>query len=198
MVRFSFPVQVNEYAARMVACCVAVALTVAYFMAAPWILPVLAVGFVLRVCWGPRFSPLARLAMAVAPRLREPHMVTGAPKRFAQAIGALCTIAATGAWATGHLTAAWAIAGLVVVFATLEASIAFCMGCWVYRRLQLAGVFAPDVCVDCVARTTARRPTVPSAIYSAQPEPQQLEPSVIVAHLASTRARTSPSELSGL
>ena len=41
---------------------------------------------------------------------------------------------------------------LIVVFATLEASIAFCMGCWVYAQLQRAGVFPPDACVDCVPK----------------------------------------------
>ena len=33
--------------------------------------------------------------------------------------------------------------------ATLEASLAFCMGCWIYARLQALGLIAADACTDC-------------------------------------------------
>lgn len=149
MAFFSFPELVNEYAARLVATVVAGTLVVALATGAWWLVPVLAAGFVLRVGWGPRFSPLARAAMSLAPKLWTVRPVVGAPKRFAQAIGAACTLAATGlhfAGATGPYTA---LLGVMIVFATLEASIAFCMGCWLYARLQEAGLVAPDACVDC-------------------------------------------------
>jgi hypothetical protein len=146
---FSFPAQVNEYAARTVAACVLLLTLTAYTLNAPWLLAVIAGGFLLRVGWGPRFSPLARMAMAVAPKIWAVKPVSGPPKRFAQGIGAVCTVTATALWLTGHLTAAWGVAGLIVVFASLEASVAFCMGCWIYGRLQNAGIFPHDACVDC-------------------------------------------------
>lgn len=146
---FSFPAQVNEYAARTVAASVLTLTVTAYFLNAPWILGFLAVGFLLRVGWGPRFSPLARIAMMLAPKIWPVRPVAGAPKRFAQGIGAVCTVTATALWLSGSVNAAWGVAGLIVIFASLEASVAFCMGCWIYARLQNAGIFPHDACVDC-------------------------------------------------
>ena len=147
---FSFPERVNEVAARLVAAGVATSLTIALLFGQHWILPVLALGFLLRVGFGPRFSPLARAAMSIAPRLAAPRPVAGAPKRFAQGIGALCAITASALFFTGHLTAGRSVTALVLVFATLEASIAFCAGCFMYRLLQRAGILSPDACLDCV------------------------------------------------
>jgi hypothetical protein len=160
MAFFSFPAQVNEYAARTVAATVASLLIVSFALGFAPILPFLAVGFLLRVGWGPRFSPLARLASeVVAPRLWPVKPVSGPPKRFAQGIGAVFTVTATVLWLTGHLTAAWGFAGVIVVFASLEAIVPFCMGCWVYGRLQGAGLFPADVCVDCAPQSRRLRPS---------------------------------------
>jgi hypothetical protein len=146
---FSFPSQVNEPAARLVATGVVASLTAAWALHLPWLVPLVALGFVLRVGWGPRFSLLARGAMALAAALFPKKPVAGAPKRFAQGIGAACTVAATALFATGHAAAGWYIVAMIVGFATLEAALAFCMGCWLYRQLQRTGVFPDDVCVDC-------------------------------------------------
>ena len=148
---FSFPSQVNERAARLVAATVAVALGAALVLRAWWVVPLVAAGFLLRVGWGPSVSPLARAAMAVARRFWAPKPVSGAPKRFAQAIGAACTLGATGLFLAGQPTPAWALVGTVVLFATLEATVPFCAGCWIYRRLQGLGVVPADACVDCGA-----------------------------------------------
>ena len=149
---FSFPAQVNERAARLVAATVATLLSAALLLHAWWIVPVVAIGFLLRVGWGPRLSPLARAAMWGAARLGPPRPVAGPPKRFAQGIGAACAITATALFATGYAVAASAVVGMVIVFALLEASVAFCMGCWIYGRLQRLGVVSPDVCTDCAPR----------------------------------------------
>jgi hypothetical protein len=151
---FSFPDRINEYAARTVATVVASSLVVAFVFRWSWVFPILGAGFLLRVGWGPKISPLARFAMAFAGRFLGTKPVSGAPKRFAQGIGAVCMIAATTLWLLQLDTAAWIVAAMVVVFATLEASVAFCMGCWVYARLQYAGVFPPEVCTDCAPRPT--------------------------------------------
>ncbi|MBS2021789.1 MAG: DUF4395 domain-containing protein [Deltaproteobacteria bacterium] len=146
---FSFPAQVNERAARLVAAVVAVSLAGALVGRVAWLVPLMAVGFVLRVGWGPAFSPLARGAVALASFLWAPRPVFGKPKRFAQAIGAVCTLGASALLFAGQGLAAWSLVGLVVVFALLEASLGFCAGCWLYARLQALGVFGADVCVDC-------------------------------------------------
>ena len=159
---FSFPTLVNERAARLVAGVVAASLAASIALGQRWIVPVIAVGFLLRVAWGPKVSPLARAAVALAGRLGEPKLVAGAPKRFAQGIGAVCTIAATALHAVGATVAAHAVVGVVVVCAGLEASIAFCLGCWMFAQMQRAGLVAVDVCVDC-APASARRGRVGTA-----------------------------------
>ncbi len=153
---FAFPGTVNERAARLVGAGVATMLLAAILTGSSWAIPVIALGFALRVVWGPRFSPLGRAAVAVAKRAFEVVPTSGAPKQFAQAIGLTCTVAATALFAADLPTAAWAICGMVVVFATLEASLGFCAGCWMFGQLQRLGVFPPDVCVDC-ARLASER-----------------------------------------
>ncbi len=152
---FSFPAQVNERAARLVAATVATLATVALVTGTGWLVPVLAAGFLLRVAWGPKVDPIGRMAVAVAPRLWAVVPVMGAPKRFAQGIGAAVTLAATGLLYAGLSTAAWGLVGMLVVFALLEAGLSFCLGCWIYGRLQAVGLFPPDACVDC-ARPASR------------------------------------------
>ena len=75
------PRTVNERAARPTAALVAAAIALAWLTSSPWILPLLALGFVLRVTAGPRYSPLARAASAPAARFWAPHLVVSAPKR---------------------------------------------------------------------------------------------------------------------
>jgi uncharacterized iron-regulated membrane protein len=148
---FSFPRTVNEKAARTVAACVCAIAVVALATGAHWLLAVLAVGFFLRVGWGPRFDPLGRLAVhVVAPRLGEPRTVSGPPKRFAQAMG----LAMTGAGAVLALGFGLAGAGdvllaMVAVAAFLEAAFAFCLGCKVFGLLMRAGVIPDEVCAEC-------------------------------------------------
>ena len=110
---FSFPNPVNEKAARVVAAVVAVAAAITLVSGWYWLLVPIAYGFVARVLTGPTLSPLGRLAMWVAAtRLGAPKHVPGPPKRFAQGIGAVCTVAAAiFALALGWHTAADVVLG---------------------------------------------------------------------------------------
>src|SRR3954464_11682879 len=109
LVPFSFPDPVNEVAARLVAAGV-VALGVAIIaLDQPWLLVVLAYGFVARVAAGPRFSPLGLLVTkVVVPRLPvAPRPVPGPPKRFAQAIGVVFSVIALVLAIVLGLTSGW-------------------------------------------------------------------------------------------
>ena len=148
---FTFPATVNEKAARVVAGGVMAIALLALATGWQWLLAVLAAGFVLRVVAGPSLSPLAQLATkVVAPRLGPPKEVSGPPKRFAQAMGAVMTgagaVLALGfgleGWGTGFLVA-------IVVAAGLEALFAFCLGCKVFGLLMRAGLVPDDVCAAC-------------------------------------------------
>ena len=155
---FSFPDPVNEVSARLVAGGVVVASTVTIALGQPWLIALIAYGFVARVLSGPTFSPLGQLATRViTPRLRvEARYVPGPPKRFAQGIGAALSVtAAVLALALGQDTAAFVLLGLLIVAATLESVFGLCLGCLAFARLMRAGVIPPEVCERCAPELPA-------------------------------------------
>lgn len=149
-IAFGFPRVVNEKAARAVAGLVVVVAVVALVTGWLWLSAVLAVGFALRVASGPRFDPFGQLATKViAPRLGEPVLVAGAPKRFAQAVGLVFTLGATLALVLGAPVVATVLLAVLVVFALLESVVGFCAGCWVFGYLMRWGLVPEAICVEC-------------------------------------------------
>lgn len=150
----AFPNPVNDYAARCTAALVvllAVATIASPTPAATWLAAILAAGFVLRVAGGPRYSPFGRLSVHVlAPRVsREPKLVAGPPKRFAQAIGLTFSGLAFVLFLAGADTAARIVLGLLVVAALAESALGFCAGCWLFAKAQRVGLVPESVCVEC-------------------------------------------------
>lgn len=159
---FDFPAVVNEKAARVVAAGVVVIAGATIITGWLWLAVVLALGFALRVASGPRLDPLGRFAAkVVAPRLGEARLVSGKPKRFAQGVGLAFSGAAVAAYAVGATDVAGVVLGVLVLFATLEAVIGFCAGCYAFALLMRAGVVSDDTCVEC-ADITLRRPVAAS------------------------------------
>src|SRR3954463_11369667 len=154
LVPFSFPDPVNEVAARLVAAGV-VALGVAIIaLDQPWLLVVLAYGFVARVAAGPRFSPLGLLVTKViVPRLPvAPRPVPGPPKRFAQAIGAVFLLnALVLALVLGLMHEGYLVLGGLIASASLEAFAGVCLGCRAFALLMRTGVIPQEVCDRCIA-----------------------------------------------
>ncbi len=147
---FRFPNPVNEKAARVVAGLVVLLSAAVLATGSPWLLGLLAAGFLARVAAGPRFSLFGRLAtQVVAPRLGPAVLVPGPPKRFAQAIGATLSTAALISLLAGAPTAAWALVAMITVAATLESVFALCLGCVAFGRLQALGVIPASVCEAC-------------------------------------------------
>ena len=146
-----FPNPVNDKAARVVAAGVAIIAVVVLATGWYWLVAFVALGFLLRVLAGPRWSPLALLATRViAPRLGEPNLVPGPPKRFAQSIGFVFSTAAALSALIGENTAvAAALMSILLLFATLESILGFCAGCWLFRLLIRVGVIPESVCVAC-------------------------------------------------
>src|SRR5690348_16712033 len=101
----------------------------------PWLIVVLAYGFLARVLTGPKLSPMGLLATKVLTPLLPfaARPVPGPPKRFAQGIGTVVTLAASILYFGFH-EPVWAYArtGLLVVFATLESVFGFCAGCQMF------------------------------------------------------------------
>jgi hypothetical protein len=152
-----FPRTINEKAARVVAGVVAIAGLVALLVPAHWLAIPLAYGFWARVLTGPKLSPLGALASRViAPRLGAPKTVPGPPKRFAQGMGAAITTAAVAALALGATGVVEVLLALLVVAATLESVLAFCLGCQIFGLLMRIGVVPDEICAECRDIWTAR------------------------------------------
>ena len=149
---FTFPDPVNEVSARLVAAGVLVQGAVILGLGQPWLIGVLAFGFVARVLAGPRFSPLGQFVTRVlTPRLPFPaKYVPGPPKRFAQAIGATFSLSAAMLhFGFGATTVAYVLVGMIMVAATLESVFGYCVGCVIFGLLMRAGVIPQSVCVRC-------------------------------------------------
>ncbi len=156
----SFPNPVNETSARTVAGVVAVLAVIALAFQQGWLLPVLAYGFVARALTGPTLSPLGQLATrVVTPRLPVRHRYAPGPaKRFAQSIGAIFTLTATGLYYAGFHTEAFALVGVIAVFASLESGFGICVGCKAFYLGMRLGLVPAAVCENC-ARVLARDAT---------------------------------------
>lgn len=149
---FTFPDPVDEVSARLVALGALSLATLTLVSGVWWLVLPLAYGFIARVAAGPRFSPLGLLVTRVIrPRLRvAPRLVPGPPKRFAQGVGVVFTTsAAVLALGFDRPAAARVVLGLLVVAASLEAFLGFCLGCKVFALLMRLGVIPPEVCERC-------------------------------------------------
>jgi hypothetical protein len=147
---FAFPNPVNEYAARITAGLVVLLAVTTLLTGSGWALAAIALGFWLRVVFGPRISPLALLSVRVlAPRLGRVKLVPGPPKRFAQGIGAAMSTAAAILLAAGLAPAAWLLLAVLIVAASLEAFAGFCLGCAIFGLLQRRGLIPEEICEAC-------------------------------------------------
>ncbi|WP_132994080.1 DUF4395 domain-containing protein [Gordonia zhaorongruii] len=154
-----FPDPVNDYAARSTAGLVIALAAAAIAVNQPWLYAVLALGFVLRLAGGPRYSPFGRLAVhVIVPRLwRKEKTVPGPPKRFAQAVGVAFSGTALVLSLAGLGLAAQIVVGALIVAAFLEFAFGICLGCIAFGYLQRAGVIPDDVCEACNDVTLLRR-----------------------------------------
>jgi Domain of unknown function (DUF4395) len=148
---FSFPNPINEVSARLVAGGVVVLSAVALATSWTWLVIAIAYGFVARVLTGPTLSPLGQLvARVIVPRLGlAPQPVPGPPKRFAQGMGAVMTVAAAVLALLGDWIEADVLLVLIIVAAVLESVFALCIGCRVFALLMRAGVIPASVCESC-------------------------------------------------
>lgn len=149
---FSFPNPINESVARSVAAGVVImaAATIAFDF--PWLMFLIAYGFIARVAAGPRLSPLAQFVVRVAvPALKLPYKpIAGPPKRFAAAIGVTFSLTAIVLhFGFGLTGASYGVLGALVFAAGLEAAFGYCLGCKVFSILMRFGLIPESVCEDC-------------------------------------------------
>lgn len=149
---FSFPDPVNEVSARLVAGSVVVLGALSIGLELPWLIAVIAYGFLARALTGPTLSPLGQVVTRlITPRLGlAPRPVPGPPKRFAQGIGAALSVtAAVLGLAFGLHTAAYVLVALLIGAATLESVFGYCLGCRAFALLMRTGMIPAEVCERC-------------------------------------------------
>jgi hypothetical protein len=149
---FRFPDPVNEVSARTLAAGVVVLTLLVVLSRQPWLLAVLAYGFVARVLTGPTLSPWGQIVTRViVPRLPfESRYVPGPPKRFAQGIGATLSVAALVTYlVTGSWTVPLLLVLMITLAATLESVFGLCLGCKIFAVLMRVGVIPASVCERC-------------------------------------------------
>ncbi|WP_104092277.1 DUF4395 domain-containing protein [Arthrobacter sp. GMC3] len=147
---FAFPNPVNEYAARITAGIVVVLALTAVLSGQIWLVAMISAGFVLRLAFGPRISPAAVLSVKVlAPLVGEPKLVPGPPKRFAQGIGAVLSIAALMLLVLGAPLAGWTLMVLLIIAASLESFLGLCLGCMIFGVLVRRGLIPASICEEC-------------------------------------------------
>ena len=148
----SFPHPVNEVAARWVAFMV-FSLSLAIILSnAYWMIWFLCYGFLARVLTGPKVSPMGLLATRViVPTFgNRRKMVAGPPKRFAQAIGLVFSVASLLLVYAADMTySAEAVLGVLAIFAAMESFAGFCAGCFVFGILMKAGIIPGETCKKC-------------------------------------------------
>ncbi|NDZ96713.1 DUF4395 domain-containing protein [Streptomyces sp. SID6673] len=147
----TFPNPVNDYAARSTAGLVILLAVVAILVNSPFVYGLLALGFLLRMMAGPRFSPFGQLSVRViAPKIwRKSKLVPGPPKRFAQTIGLVFSGTALALSLLGVGWAAQIVVGLLIVAAGLEFVFGLCLGCVAFGFLQRRGIIPETVCEAC-------------------------------------------------
>jgi hypothetical protein len=155
---FSYPNPVNEVSARLIATMVVILSVAAIITGEPLLFAVLAYGFVARVAAGPTLSPMAQLATRVIlPALGNPKRPTpGPPKRFSQAVGVVFSVTALLLLISMETAApAKALVAVLTIFASLEAFVGFCAGCFAFSQMIRFGVVPESVCRECVVRPAA-------------------------------------------
>ncbi len=148
---FSFPNPVNEVAARLVASMVVILSIATIITGESWLIFILNYGFLARVLTGPTLSPMGLVATKViAPRISLPRPTAGPPKRFAQIVGLIFSTSATVVYViSGDLLIVRSLIGIITIFASLEAFVGFCAGCFVFNKLMRWGFIPESICKQC-------------------------------------------------
>ena len=149
---FSFPHPINASVARSVALGVVIMATLTIALDFPWLIFLIAYGFIARVLAGPRLSPLAQFVLKVAvPVLKLPYRpVAGPPKRFAAGIGVVFSVTALVLeFGFGFTAASYGVLGALIFAAGLEGVFGYCLGCKVFSILMRVGEIPESVCEDC-------------------------------------------------
>lgn len=108
---------------------------------APYLLAVTGLVMALSVLAGPKYSLFGQLFKAVRPALKIPpgRKEAVAPHKFAEALGAICLLAASALYFAGATLAGQVLTLMVAVLALLNAAAGICIGCQMYLLFKRFG-----------------------------------------------------------
>lgn len=98
----------------------------------------LGLDFALRAFSLSRFSPIALFSKFLVPILNLPaHLVDAAPKKFAAGVGIVFCVLIAGFFSAQWFQTADFLGGILLICASLEAFLGYCVGCQVYSWFVL-------------------------------------------------------------
>ncbi|MBU44220.1 MAG: hypothetical protein CMN76_13445 [Spirochaetaceae bacterium] len=159
-----FPEQLDENTVRATAFLVFLT-AVAGLVTQNWlVLAFLVYEFLGRLIYGPGLSLQVALARALIIKpLKKPFRPTpGAPKRFAQFVGAVFSVAALVSALLGATLVSQVLLGILVFFSFLEFSVGFCAACFLFAQAIRLGLVSEKYCEVCVVRYDIPRGFDPS------------------------------------
>jgi len=130
-------IAVNENRVRITAFFVLL-MAITYVFTNSWfVIAFLLADFLLRIFNLNNYSPLALLSGFVVKRLGIKNKpVDRAPKRFAAIVGFIFLTTILIALLTNFILSSLALTAVIIAFASLEAFVGFCAGCYVYSLLK--------------------------------------------------------------
>lgn len=130
--------RINEQIPRITSLLVILVVIAGLAFQSVWLFAFLLADFAVRAFTKLRYSALSCVAYWISKALNlAPKSIDKAPKIFAARMGFVMVMAITVLFAADFSIAAKLIAGILVFFAGLEFSIAFCAGCTIYTYLVL-------------------------------------------------------------
>lgn len=162
--RPEFPAQLDENSVRATAFMVFLTSLAALFTGSSIVMAFLAYEFLARLFYGPGISLQAFLAriLIIKPRNLAPRPTPGAPKRFAQFVGTVFSVAALIFSLSGEALVAQSLLGVLVFFSFLEFSVGFCAACFLFAQGIRMGLVSKEHCEACVVRYDIPRGFDPS------------------------------------
>lgn len=128
---------VDGTTARIVAGIVVALAAISIAASVPWIIGLLTADFIIRGFIGRQYSPLRWVAKQIQAVLKlQPKYEYAPPKRFAARVGVVFTVTASVLYLLSLPVAAITVTGVLIAAASLEASVGFCLACWLYPYVQ--------------------------------------------------------------
>lgn len=129
--------QINEKAARMNAFLVIIGVIFFIYTPAKWMLFILGMDFFIRGFISPRFSPFSMLSKFIIDILKiQPLLINAGPKIFASQIGFAICVSILLFYILDLKTAGNIFALSLVLCASLEAFLGYCVGCKIFSLLN--------------------------------------------------------------